>query len=265
MFDFIGNKTGLIPYLVAGDKGLATTEVLANALIDEGASALEIGVPFSDALADGPVIQRACERAVSSGVTLQMVLELIARLSRRNAEFPFIVFSYFNPIFAFGPEKYVRLAKAAGVYATLIVDLPIEESQELLSLHNQYDLDMIFLASPTTRRDRLREIARVSNQFIYYVSRTGVTGENSRLSQTLFDEIRFVREITDCPLAVGFGISTPEQVAKLRGEVEAVVVGSAFVRLVEVATNTSEAETSVRQLAKKLIAAMQGHDAEVHL
>lgn len=244
----------LIPFLMAGHPNLEMTERLALSLIEEGVAALELGVPFSDALADGPVIQRAAEKALQHNVCLEQVLDLAGRLHQAHPKIPLIIFSYLNPILSFGIEKYVAKAKICGVAATLAVDLPPEEAEEFFELHRQAGLQTVFLASPTTSSERLPLIDRFSTGFIYVVSRTGVTGIQNDISQTLGLEIDRIRKVSRLPLAVGFGISNAEQAQAVARFADAVVVGSAFVKLIEAhSENPTCLEEAVRGLARDLL------------
>jgi tryptophan synthase alpha chain len=223
----------LIAFLMAGHPSLEWTERLSLALIDEGISALELGVPFSDALADGPVIQLAAQKALENQVSLRQVLELAARLHEKKPQIPLIIFSYLNPILSLGLPEYVRLAKEAGVSATLAVDLPPEEAEEFCELHARAGLQTVFLASPTTSRERLRKVDQLSTGFIYVVSRTGVTGVQTSVSETLAQELAQIRSVSSRHLAVGFGISTAAQAREVAKIADGVIVGSAFVKLIE--------------------------------
>jgi tryptophan synthase alpha chain len=197
-----------------------------------GCDVLELGVPFSDPLADGPVIQRASERALRAGVTLEAVLQLVRRV-RRTSALPIVLFSYFNPLLRLGLERLAGEAAAAGVDGVLVTDLPPEEAGEWLRVARAAALDTIFLASPTSPDDRLRRVADASRGFVYAISRTGVTGEQQRLSDDARPLLERLRRLTDEPVALGFGISTPEQVAEAASVADAVVVGSALVRCLE--------------------------------
>lgn len=226
-------RAAFIPYLTAGDPDLATTGELLRALVRGGADLIELGMPFSDPIADGPVNQRAATRALASGTKLSGVLELVARV-RGELEVPIVLFTYFNPIHARGVETFAEQASASGVDGVLCLDLPPEEAgEEFLPVLQRYGIDTIFLLSPTSTKDRVRRVAEASTGFIYYVSRTGVTGERETLPPELLREARRLRRRLPLPLAVGFGISSPGQVAEVAQVADGVVVGSALVRLVE--------------------------------
>jgi tryptophan synthase alpha chain len=225
-------RKGLLAYLTAGDPSPAETPALVDALVRGGADLIELGVPFSDPIADGPVIQRAGERALRAGTTLAGVLE-IARQIRRQSEVPLLLFTYLNPVVRYGLERLAADAAAAGIDGCLLTDASVEEAHAYVDAMRRHNLDTVFLAAPTSTRRRLELVARYSTGFVYLVSRTGVTGERESLSDAVAPLVRAVREVTDLPLAVGFGISRPEHVAELGRQVEAVVVGSALVRVIE--------------------------------
>jgi tryptophan synthase alpha chain len=245
-------RAAFIPFTIAGHHSLQLTEQVVDVLVEEGADVLELGVPFSDPMADGPVIQVASERA-SRSVSLDDVLQLTARIHQRHPALSVVLFSYFNPIFRMGIGPFAQKAQASGVRGVLVVDLPPEESGEYRKVLASHGLQTIFLASPTTDPARIRLIDEASTGFIYYVSRTGVTGVRSELSSTLEAELASVRKLTTKPLAVGFGISTPEQARATARWADAVVVGSAFVRIVEEsAADVPAMLNRVRELARAL-------------
>lgn len=225
-------RKGLIAYLTAGDPTPADTPRLVEALVRGGADLIELGVPFSDPIADGPVIQRAGERALRAGTTLEAVLR-IAREIRQTSEVPLLLFTYLNPVVRYGLDRLARDAAACGIDGCLLTDASVEEAGTYVEAMHRHGLDTVFLAAPTSTRRRLELVARYSTGFVYLVSRTGVTGERESLSDAVAPLVRAVREVTDLPLAVGFGISRPEHVAELGRQVEAVVVGSALVRVIE--------------------------------
>lgn len=226
-------RAALIPYLTGGDPDLDASEDLLRALVAGGADLIEVGVPFSDPVADGPINQRAAQRALAAGTSLADILRLVAR-NRDRLGVPVVLFTYFNPVHAYGVERFVEQAAASGVDGVLCVDLPPEEGERRLApaLRGQ-DIDLVYLVAPTSGRRRSRAIGRASSGFVYYVSRTGVTGERQRLPRYLLRQAKRLRKRLDLPLAVGFGISTPEQVAQVARVADGVVVGSALVRLVE--------------------------------
>jgi tryptophan synthase alpha chain len=221
-----------VAFLTAGDPSLERTEEAALAMAGGGADVLELGVPFSDPVADGPVIQRSSERALRRGVTLPAVLALARRI-RARSEIPLLLFTYFNPLLRQGLERVVALAKDAGIDGVLVTDLPPEEAGPWLECAWTAGLDTVFLAAPTSPEERLRRVAASSRGFVYAVSRTGVTGERGALSPDAEPLTRRLRAMTKEPVALGFGISTPEQVKAAADVADGVVVGSALVRFLE--------------------------------
>ena len=225
-------RTAFVPFLTAGDPSLDRTVEAAVALEEAGADVLELGVPFSDPLADGPVIQRSSERALARGVTLEGVLEAVKRI-RRQSELPLLLFSYFNPLLQRGLDRLAGEAADAGTDGVLVTDLPPEEGDEWIEAARGKDLDTVFLASPTSPPERLRRVAEASRGFVYAISRTGVTGERQALSSEAAPLVERLRGLTEVPVALGFGLSTPEQVAQAGRVADGVVVGSALVRFLE--------------------------------
>jgi tryptophan synthase alpha chain len=257
LFESLGGRkrAALIAYLTAGDPSPDVTADLVAALERGGADLIELGVPFSDPVADGPVIQRAAERAIAAGTNLARVLE-IAREIRQSSEIPLLLFTYINPVLRYGFEALARDAAAAGIDGCLLTDLSVEEAAGYVAVMRAQGLDTVFLGAPTSTPARLKLVAEYSTGFVYLVSRTGVTGERASLGESIAPLVESVRRITDLPLAVGFGISTPEQVAVVARLADAVVVGSAFVRCIEQnAANASLAiqlESLTRELARGL-------------
>jgi len=251
-------ELGLVAYITAGDPSLEATEKIVLAAADAGADVIELGVPFSDPVADGPTIQRAIERALGAGTTLAGVLGLVACL-RARTQVPLVLFSYFNPILQMGLEKFAEAAAAAGADGVLATDLTPEESEEYRAAMRAHGLDTIFLAAPTSTDARLEKIAAVSSGFLYLISRTGVTGAREALPEDLPELARRVRRFTKLPLAVGFGISAPAHVSVLGGIADAAVVGSALVAEVEKASDAGQAAENVAALIRLLKrAARQG-------
>lgn len=236
------NRPGLVAYITCGDPDLRTTEEIALAAIDAGANVIELGVPFSDPVADGPVIQRASERALRQHTTLENVVEIGASIRKQRPHAGLIVFSYLNPILRYGLEKFCSAAKKGGLDGALVTDLPVEEAEEYTRLMRQHDLATVFLAAPTSTDERLKRIGAMSTGFVYAVSRTGVTGTRKNLTGDARELANRLRRFTKLAIAVGFGISTPEQVAELAEFADAAVVGSAIVQLIE---NTSEANAPI--------------------
>jgi len=244
-------KKGLIAYLTAGDPSPEDTVELVLALERGGAGLIELGVPFSDPVADGPVIQAASERALKAGATLRKVLEAAAEI-RRHSEVPLLLFSYLNPILRYGLEPLARDAAAAGIDGSLITDLSVEEAHVHLDTMRARNLDTVFLAAPTSTRRRRELVAKYSTGFVYLVSRTGVTGEREKVSEALGPLVASMREATELPLAVGFGISTPEQVRQVSELADAVVVGSAFVRLIGRGAGSASLPLQLETMAREL-------------
>jgi tryptophan synthase alpha chain len=226
-------KPALVAYVTCGDPDLATTRAIVLNAIEAGADVIELGVPFSDPVADGPVIQRASERALKQGTTLSQVLTLAAEVRQQAQSAGLVVFSYLNPILRMGIEKFCKVARHAGVDGVLVTDLPVEEAGEYLRAMRTHDLAPIFLAAPTSPDERLRRIAQASRGFVYAVSRTGVTGARQQLAADAEKLVRRLRRVTKLPVAVGFGISTAEQFAEVSEFADAVVIGSAIVETVE--------------------------------
>ncbi len=244
-------RKGLIAYITAGDPSPERTPALVDALIRGGADLIELGVPFSDPIADGPVIQRGGERALKAGTTLSIVLEIAAEI-RRRSDVPLLLFTYLNPVTRYGLERLATDAAAVGIDGCLLTDASVEEAHEYIGAMHRHGLDTVFLAAPTSTERRLRLVAQYSTGFVYLVSRTGVTGERETLSTAVGPLVRSMRAITDLPLAVGFGISRPEHVAELGRQVEAVVVGSAFVRLIERNLDNPSLEIQLESFAREL-------------
>jgi tryptophan synthase alpha chain len=225
-------RKAFVAFLTAGDPSLERTVDLAPELEAAGVDVLELGVPFSDPLADGPVIQRSSERALARGVTLARVLDAVRRI-RRRSQMPLLLFSYFNPLFRHGLDRLTAEAREAGVDGVLVTDLPPEEADGWLGEARAADLDTVFLAAPTSPEERLRKVAAASRGFVYAVSRMGVTGERDALSDDAGPLVRRLRQLTGEPVALGFGIGTPEQVRAAAAVADGVVVGSALVRFLE--------------------------------
>ncbi len=223
------NRPGFIAYITAGDPDLAVTELLVVALESAGADIVELGVPFSDPLADGVVNQMAAQRALDAGATLDKLLETIRRI-RTKSQIPLVLFTYLNPLYVHGFEKFHEEAAAAGADGILILDLPPEEIDANRELADRHRLKSIRLIAPTTPPARMERIAKAADGFIYYVSREGVTGEQAALSDSIAAQVAEIKKHTDLPVAVGFGISTPAQAAEVARCSDAAVVGSAIVR-----------------------------------
>src|SRR5246127_4707668 len=245
-------KPALVAYVTCGDPDLATTRDIVLAMIAAGSSVIELGVPFSDPLADGPVIQRASERALKHGTSLDQVLKLAAEIREQSQSVGLIIFTYLNPILQMGLEKFCKIARLAGVDGVLVTDLPVEEASAYLVELRKNDLAPIFLAAPTSTDDRLKRIAKVSSGFVYAVSRTGVTGARKQAPEDAQTLVRRLRKFTRLPIAVGFGISTPEQFAAVGEYADAAVVGSAIVETIE--RNLGNEPASVGEFVRRLFA-----------
>jgi tryptophan synthase alpha chain len=232
-------EAALIPFVTAGDPDLQTTLKILHGLETGGADCIELGVPFSDPTADGPTIQRSAERALKNGASLPQIFRLMRRF-RRRSKIPLILFGYYNPVFRYGVEKFCRDAARAGIDGILCVDLPPEESDELRRWTDAHGLDLIFLLSPTSDAQRVQLIGREGRGFIYYVSVTGVTGARSSFAGGLRSRVSRLRRATSLPVGVGFGISTPEQAARVGRFADAAVVGSALIDRLEKAKRNSE-------------------------
>ncbi len=241
----------LIAYITAGDPTPERTPSLVAALERGGADLIELGVPFSDPVADGPMIQRASDRALAAGATLPKVLEIAATI-RARSEVPLLLFSYLNPLLRYGIERLAADARQAGIDGCLITDLSVEEAGATVPILRGAGLDTVFLAAPTSPERRLKLVAEYSSGFVYLVSRTGVTGERDSLSASAAPLVEAMRRVTSLPLAVGFGISKPEHAAEAGRLADAIVVGSAFVRLVEQFGDSPALEDQLESLARQL-------------
>jgi tryptophan synthase alpha chain len=239
-------ELGIVAYVTAGDPSLAASEKIVLAAAEAGADAIELGVPFSDPVADGPTIQRASERALRGGTTLADVLALARRLRERSSV-PLLLFSYFNPMLQMGIEKFASTAAAAGVDGVLATDLTLEEADDYRAVLHSHGLDTVFLVAPTSTDARIDRIAKASSGFLYVVSRAGVTGARDALPAELPSLVRRVRSLTSLPIAVGFGISLPTHVSALGGMADAAVVGSALVTEIEKARSDEAAAEGVAE------------------
>lgn len=249
-------RAAFVPFLVAGDPTLEWTGRFVENLVEAGAAAVELGVPFSDPIADGATIQAASHRALEAGTTLPRVLDLVLRLRRRGVNVPILLFTYFNPLLRMGVGAFAGRARRAGAQGALVVDLPPEESGEYRREMRAAGLETVFLASPTTSEARLRIVDRASTGFVYYVARLGVTGAPTGLPRSVRDRIAWVRSRVGKPLAVGFGISSPRQAAALSRSCDAVVVGSALVRLAGEGS-PGKAVRRMRALAGAIVAGLR--------
>jgi tryptophan synthase alpha chain len=247
-------RPGLVTYTTAGDPDLPRSGEILRALARAGADVLEVGVPFSDPLADGPVIQRATERALAAGGSLRASLDLIEAV-RRDTPTPVVIFTYANPIVRMGADAFAARAAAVGVDGVLVLDLPIEEADEFRNVMSRAGVDTIFLLSPTTTAARIRRAAELGRGFLYGISRLGVTGARDRVATGAAEMVQRIRAITDMPLALGFGISRPEHVAEVGGYADAAVVGSALVALIADAAGSADLIPRVEDYVRSLRAA----------
>jgi tryptophan synthase alpha chain len=249
-------RAAFIPFIFAGDPSLEATEELLDALVAGGADIIELGVPFSDPMADGPVNQRAAYRAIEAGTTLAGILELVAR-KRAQLAVPIVLFTYYNPIFVYGLKRFAEHAAASGVDGVLCVDLPPEEgASEVAPVLLEAGISTIFLLAPTSTRERRRKVSEASSGFVYYVSRAGVTGERSDLRSQLGKEVKAVARDVRLPVAVGFGISTPEQVREVAGVADGVVVGSALVRVIEENLTSPDLAAKLQARVQELVSGL---------
>lgn len=245
------NEKALIVYLTAGDPSMEATKRLILGMEDAGVDILEIGVPFSDPTADGPVIQAASQRALKAGTTLKGVLELVANI-RRTSQIPIVLFGYFNPIFAYGVEKFAKAAREAGVDGVLVVDLPPEEAGELRVYSDDAGLDFISLIAPTSGQDRMKTILKTATGFLYYISITGVTGTAAPKIENIAREVGKIRKLTQMPIAVGFGISNANQAQEIGAVADGIVIGSAVVKLIDENRNNSELISIVSDYTREI-------------
>ncbi len=226
-------RKALIPFVTAGDPAPSMTVALMHGMVRGGADIIELGVPFSDPMADGPVIQRASERALHNGVTLDQTIAMVREFRASDDQTPVVLMGYLNPVEVMGYEQFAAAAAEAGVDGVLTVDLPPEEGFELIHALRGHDVDPVFLLSPTTTRERVERICAAASGFVYYVSLKGVTGSNRLDVSAVEDKLEDIREVTDLPIGVGFGIQDAETAARVAGVSDAVVVGSALVRQIE--------------------------------
>jgi len=227
------NKKALIPYIAAGDPEPKMTVHLLHAMVEAGADIIELGVPFSDPMADGPIIQKAYERALIHKTSLKDILNMVSEFREKNTNTPIVLMGYLNPVEALGYERFADLALKAGVDGVLLVDLTSQEAAETVKLFNDQQLDTIFLLSPTTSVKRIKSISKIANGFLYYVSLKGVTGSNKLDTNEVKLKIDTIREHTSMPVGVGFGIKTPEDASAVASFSDAVIIGSSLVSCIE--------------------------------
>jgi tryptophan synthase alpha chain len=247
------HKPGLVVYITCGDPDLATSREVILAAIRAGADVIELGVPFSDPVADGPVIQRASERALHAGTTLRSVLQLAHEIRQQQPQVALLIFSYLNPIVRFGVEAFAGEAKSAGVDGVLVTDLPVEEATQHLQLMRKHQLDTVFLAAPTSPDERLKAICEASRGFVYAVSRTGITGTRQEVAADASGLVKRIKQFTSLPVAVGFGISNAQQFAEVTSFADAAVVGSGIVQVIEQSGRGESAAKAVHNFITGLL------------
>ncbi len=250
-------RPGLIPFITAGDPDLTTSVELVRTLAAAGADVVELGFPFSDPSADGPTIQASSERALAAGTSLAGVLQLVAEV-RKDCQVPIVLMGYFNPVYRYGVERFARDAAASGVDGLLLVDLPPEESDEVLPSLQQAGIDMINLLAPTTPPARMKYLAELGSGYLYYVSMTGVTGSRRLEPEEIRQAVTEVRSLSPIPVGVGFGITTPEDAASVGSYADAVVVGSALVKVIAEHGQGSELQHRVHDFISELRQALDG-------
>jgi tryptophan synthase alpha chain len=248
-------RAALIPYLMAGDPSLEMTKALLYAASDGGADIIELGIPYSDPLADGPTIQAAAQRALHAATTFDNVLEMVANLDRARAACPILAFTYYNPLFVRGIERTAVCLAKAGFAGAIVPDLPPEESQDARAAFDRHGIGLTFLVAPTTPLDRVRSIAAQSSDFVYVVSRMGVTGARRKLGENVKKVVEVFRSVVDKPLAVGFGVSTPDHALAIAEYADGVIVGSALID--RVAASPGAESIAVRDYCASLAAAVR--------
>lgn len=250
-------RTALVPFITAGDPSPEAVVPVMHALVKGGADVIELGVPFSDPMAEGPVIQYASERALTHHISLHDVLDMVAEFRQQDSETPVILMGYLNPVEVMGYAKFASAASQAGADGVLTVDLPPEEAEELRAELAKYQLDPIFLLAPTSTEERIQRVAQAASGFVYYVSLRGVTGASNMNTAEVHDKLKLIRKFTDLPLGVGFGIKDPETAAAVAGVADAVVVGSALVsRLAQVKGGPDDVAREAEEFIASLRAAI---------
>jgi tryptophan synthase alpha chain len=257
-FDWLKSKSekALVAFITAGDPDLATTQELFSVIEEGGADIIELGVPFSDPLADGPVIQAASQRSLKSGTTLRKIIQLVRDI-RKSSQLPIVLMTSFNPVFVYGQEAFVKDAVDAGVDGVIIPDLPPEEAGEFDALAKPKNLDMIHLLAPTSTPDRIEMVGAQSRGFVYYVSLTGVTGARDSIATGVEDKVNQIKQATSLPVLIGFGISGPEQAKAASGFSDGVIVGSAIVRMIEETPDPAERKEKLRVFVRSMKQSLQ--------
>ena len=247
------NKTCLISYVTAGDPSLTDSLHIMKTLVDSGTDIIELGVPFSDPMADGPTIQRACERALSQNTSCIDIFELVRDFRKENNETPIVLMGYLNPIERMGYEVFAKLASQSGVDAILVVDLPHEEAKDVITVFKKYNLESIFLIAPNTKMNRIKEISKYASGFLYYVSLKGVTGAATLDVVKTIEQLNSIKESIDLPLAVGFGIKDAKTAKILSSAADAIVIGSAIVNIIEKELNNkSKVNNDIMKLMRPI-------------
>ena len=239
-------RKALIPYIMAGDPSLEATRGFIMDLEESGADIIELGVPFSDPLADGPTIQRAAERSLESGTTLKKVIALVKEV-RQHSEIPLILMTYYNPVFKFGIESFIKQAVSAGVDGVIIPDLIPDEADDFTSAAKRHKLDTIFLLAPTSTRERINKVVKASTGFIYFVSITGITGSKLSVGKSMTGTLNSIKRATKKPVAVGFGISNPQEASTVAKLADGVIIGSAIVKLIDKSKNIKAFVKNIRK------------------
>jgi len=238
-------KKAFVPYVTAGDPDIATTKKIVKALVRAGSDIIELGIPFSDPLADGPTIQRAVYRSLTAGCSTRKIFRMVREL-RKDVDIPLVFMTYYNIVFNYGIKKFIRDAKKCGADGIIVADLPMEESGELTRVADKKDFSVILLAAPTTPVERFRKIAERSRGFIYYVSLTGVTGARKALAKRLVRDVSILEKVTSKPICVGFGVSKPRQAKEIARAGDGVIVGSAIINVLE--KNIGNKKKMVREI-----------------
>lgn len=252
------NRAALVPFVMGGDPDLKTTAALLKALAESGADIIEIGMPFSDPMADGPVIQAAGRRALKSGTTIAGILKIVGEFRKHDKKTPIILMGYYNPIYRFGDENFCKQAARAGVDGVIIVDLPPEEERDIRPYLTKYKLKLIRLVSPTSDAARLPLLLESASGYLYYIAITGITGTKSADMEGLEDQVQYVRDFTDLPIAVGFGIKTVAQVQQVAQFADAAVVGSALISTLAKKKNAKDAARAAERFVISLIDGLWG-------
>jgi len=251
-------EKAFIPFLSAGDPDLDSTVLLARTLAKAGANLLEIGFPYSDPIADGPVIQASYTRALGRGLHLDDVFSCCRRIATENPDVPLAGMVSFSLVYRKGPERFIQKARESGLSGAIVPDLPVEEADDFAQICAKHDFKLVLLVTPTTSQERARRILRTSTGFVYCVSVAGITGERSSIPAELLQQLGWLRGETNLPLCVGFGISKPEHVHTLRDRVDGVIVGSAFIRLLEQPGSSDELAARFTKLGSSLVQALRG-------